>query len=159
RPDVSSSAVRTSAASVSNGSVGPPRSEGMPASYHADLPRTQGKKPLQPFLHAEQIHGEFVQIHPDLLQARQVLDHRLPVLAPVPGELVSPERGVRLDLVPGVDPHGAGLEALGHAMGTLHVTRLHPGGEPINHVVADSNRIVLVAEADDAADWTEDLLL
>src|SRR5262249_58276606 len=44
-------------------------------------------------------------------------------------------------------------------MGTLHVTRLHPGGEPINHVVADSNRIVLVAEADDAADWTEDLLL
>src|SRR5262249_8961951 len=60
-------------------------------------------------LHREQVHGELVQVHPDLLQSGEVLDHGRPLLAPVPGALVPAERRVWLYLVPRIDPHGTGL--------------------------------------------------
>src|SRR5262249_61561687 len=88
-----------------------------------------------------------------------MLDHGGTVLAPVAGELVAAERRVGLDLVPGVDPHGSSLQALRDAVRTLHVTGLDPGGEAVDHVVADSHRIVLIGEPDDTAYGTEYLLL
>src|SRR5262245_65921558 len=83
----------------------------MAARYHAHLPRSQGKNRFKPFLHTEQVHGEFVQVHPDLLQACQVLDHRRLVLAPVTGQLVPDDRGVWLGLVTGVDLNSTDLAA------------------------------------------------
>src|SRR5438128_12555520 len=64
----------------------------------------RGVIPSQPGTSGEEVHREVVQIDPDLLEARQVLDHRDAVLPPVAGELVAAEGRVRLDHVPGVDP-------------------------------------------------------
>src|SRR5438132_1221802 len=93
----------------------------------------RGVSPSQAgMLRREEVHGEVVEIDPHLLQARQVLDHRHPVLAAVARELVAAEGGVRLDHVPGVDPHRTGLEPLGEAMGPLQVLRLDAGREPVD---------------------------
>src|SRR5438093_9094108 len=120
----------------------------------------RGVSPSQAgMLRREEVHGEVVEIDPHLLQARQVLDHRHPVLAAVARELVAAEGGVRLDHVPGVDPHRAGLEPLGEAMGALQVLRLDACREAVDDVVADPHRLVLVVEADHARHRTEDLLL
>src|SRR5207249_2062925 len=129
------------------------------ARTRASSRRARGVIPSQPGMSGEEVHREVVQVDPDLLETRQVLDHRDAVLPPVAGELVAAEGRVRLDHVPGVDPHGPGLQPLGEAVGALQVLRLHAGGEPIDDVVADAHGVVLVAEAEDARHRAEDLLL
>src|SRR4029453_13232945 len=110
-------------------------------------------------LHRKEVHGELVQVHPDLLQSREMLHHRRPILTAIAGELVSAEWRVGLDLVPGIDPHGAGLGLFCDPMGALEAARLPTCGKSIDDVIADPDRFLFVAESDDAADGTEDLLL
>src|SRR5437667_2255127 len=107
----------------------------------------RGVIPSQPGTSGEEVHGEVVEVDPHLLEPRQVLDHGDPVLPAVAGELVAAEGRVRLDHVPGVDPHRPDLESLGDAMRALQVLRLYAGGEAVDDVVADANGGFLVAEA------------
>src|SRR5947199_6220097 len=91
----------------------------------------RGVIPSQPGMSGEEVHREVVQVDPDLLETRQVLDHRDAVLPPVAGELVAAEGRVRLDHVPGVDPQGPGLQPLGEAGVGGHVLTMHSDGETI----------------------------
>src|SRR2546425_3740237 len=129
------------------------------ARTRASSRRARGVIPSQPGTSGEEVHREVVQVDPHLLELRQVLDHRDPVLAPVAGELVAPERRVGLDHVPGVDPYRAGLQPLGETVRPFQVLRLHARGEAVDHVVADADGVVLIVEAEHARHRTEDLLL
>lgn len=54
-----------------------------------------------------------------------------------------------------VDPHGAGSELAGHAVGAADVERPHAGGEPEGRAVGDRHRLFLVLERDDRQDRAE----
>src|SRR5207253_3250363 len=110
----------------------------------------RGVIPSHPGMSGEEVHREVVQVDPDLLEASQMLDHRHAVLAPVAGELVAAEGRVRLDHVPGVDPHRAGLQALGEAVRALEVLRLP--------AAATEPGALLLADLDVALDLAQLLL-
>src|SRR5262245_22756113 len=111
----------------------------MGATYHAGTPSMQGKSRS---LHRKEVHSELVQVHPDLLQSREMLHHRGPILTPIAGELVAAEWRIGLDLVPGIDPHGAGLKLFRDPMRALDVPRLHTCGQSIDDVIADTDGLV-----------------
>src|SRR5438093_8565260 len=83
--------------------VSPPASAA--ARTRASNRCARGVIPSQPGMSGEEVHREVVQVDPDLLETRQVLDHRDPVLPPVARELVAAEERVRLDHIDRVYRH------------------------------------------------------
>ena len=88
-----------------------------------------------------------------------MVEHHLVVLAPDAGLLVAAERGVRRVLVVAVRPDPAGLDLATGPVGLRTVARPDAGAEPVEGVVGDLERVVLVVEAGHRDDRAEDLLL
>src|SRR5262245_9333488 len=68
-------------------------------------------------------------VHPHALDLRVELERGFAHLAAEAALFVTAERGGRVEHVVAVDPHGAGFEYLGHAVGLLDVARPHRRGE------------------------------
>src|SRR5688572_26493648 len=96
---------------------------------------------------------------PDALHLKVFLDHLLPALAAEARSLVAPERREVTDGAIGVDPDRPRLKLAGHRQRPPHVLRPHTGGESVDHVVADGDRLVLIAEGNHRQDRTKDLFL
>lgn len=58
-----------------------------------------------------------------------------------------------------VDPHGTGLECVGHLNSGVEVLGVHGGGETVGGGVAHADGLLLGLELGNAADGAEDLLL
>src|SRR5688500_13441261 len=84
-----------------------------------------------------------------------LLEPEAPQLAPVPGLLEAAERGQRVERT-AVDLHLAGAYAPGHALGAFGVSRPHPGGQPVDGVVGDRDRLLLAVVGHDRQHRPED---
>src|SRR5450755_116738 len=81
------------------------------------------------------------------------------VLTADPGALVAAERGVRGVLVETVGPHTTGLDRAAHPERPAAVTSPHAGAEPVQRVVGDLQRLLLITECRHREHRPEDLLL
>src|SRR5690606_9090288 len=82
-----------------------------------------------------------------------------PELATLARLLVTTERGRRVERMIGVDPDRSRLQPARDAVCTLHVPRPHAGGEPVDRLVGERDRLFLVAERHGHQDRAEDLFL
>src|SRR5688572_6964812 len=97
--------------------------------------------------------------NPDALHLQIFLDHLLTALAAKPGPLIPAKRRQIADSPIRVDPDGPRLELLRHGQGTPDVLRPHAGGQPVDHVVADGERVLIVLERNHGENRTKDLFL
>ena len=83
----------------------------------------------------------------------------LAALAAEPARLHATERRSQVADVVRVEPHHAGLDAMGDAVAATQVVGPDVGGEAVAGVVGQPNGLVFVVERRDAHDGAEDLLL
>src|SRR5450631_4037533 len=81
------------------------------------------------------------------------------VLTANPGALIAAERRVRRVLVITVGPHTTGLDRAAHPERAAAVTSPHAGTEPVQRVVGDLQRLLLITERRHREHRPEDLLL
>src|SRR3954451_14556293 len=94
----------------------------------------------------------------DVLDVGVVLERVGPELPPDPGLLEASEWGRHTDGSVGVDRDGAGLQRPRDPQRLGAVSRPDRTGEAVDGVVGEAQRLLLVAEGDDAGNRTEDLL-
>src|SRR5690606_3953109 len=86
------------------------------------------------------------QVDPYALDLGVQLERVEPELATLARLLVTTERGRRVERMIGVDPDRSRLQPARDAVCTLHVPRPHAGGEPVDRLVGERDRLFLVAE-------------
>src|SRR5262245_52454046 len=104
----------------------------------------------------ERIARSACELDPDRFRLRELADCIETALAADAARAEAAERYVRGDDAVGVDPHGAGANARRHAMCAPDVERPHAGGEPVDAVVRERDRLVLVIERKHAENRAED---
>ena len=124
-------------------------------SIHPDLlvastsPNPSPQPPSSPYM---------IEIHPDALHLRVVLERVHAHLAAEAALLVAAERRRRVVDVVGVDPDRAGLELARDVVRLLDVLRPDRGGQAVARVVGARDRLVDVGELDRRQHRPEDLL-
>src|SRR5262249_21586717 len=95
---------------------------------------------------------------PDALGLQIFPDRILTVLAAETRALVAAEGRHVADGAVGVDPHSPRLQPLGGRERPFHSLRPDPGGKAVRAVIADPDRLLVVAEADHRKHGPEHLL-
>src|SRR5919106_4908978 len=98
-------------------------------------------------------------VDPHALLLQVLADRAEPALAPDARALVAAERRHVAHRPVGVDPHGAGLEALGHGERPFDALGPDAGREAVDGAVGDLESLLVVVERHDREDWAEHLLV
>src|SRR6516225_2416843 len=98
-------------------------------------------------------------IDPNHFRLGEIFDSDVTVLAPEPGVPISAPGQPHVRRAEGIYPHRAGLHTLHHPMHTSDVSAPDPRSEAVGRAVRESNGILLIREANDGGNWTEDLFL